>query len=73
VWNAEQFNQAQLSAYNNYWADIIDATPVRGDGRNFQLIPDVSLLYCETLHVFAVVRCNLLLQGLPANLLYYFN
>ena len=38
---SEQFNKSQLSAYNNCWADIIDATP-SADERNFQLIPDVS-------------------------------
>jgi len=38
---SEQFNHAQLSVFNNSWADVSDSTPAK-DEPNFQVISEVS-------------------------------
>jgi len=38
---AEQFNRAQLSVFNNSWADVSDSSPGKYEP-NFQVISEVS-------------------------------
>jgi len=39
---AEQFNRAQLSVFNNSWAEVSDSSPCN-DESNFQLLSQVCL------------------------------
>jgi len=39
---AEQFNRAQLSVFNNSWAEVSDSSP-HSDEPNYQLMSEVSL------------------------------
>jgi len=40
--DVEQFNRAQLSIFNNSWAEVTDSSPVK-DEPNFQVISEVII------------------------------